>query len=126
MLFKALRFHHSPIYLKLLLNRGTSLRSCLLRIPEPLSSWSHKCPIAVFISEWNKLGNVHRQCADTSKFRKLTHTYLMQWMKWFERVLCRRLWIWSLVAETCDSGVNNFNLSFFFMITLLGDKRDLF
>jgi hypothetical protein len=44
LLFKALRFHQYPVYLKLLLERGSSLRSSLLKFPELSSSWSHRYP----------------------------------------------------------------------------------
>ncbi len=83
MLFKMLRFHHSPIYLKLLLDRGTSLRSSLLKNPELSSSWSHRCPIRVSITEWNKLCPSHRHCTDIGKFRRLIHSHLLQWVDWF-------------------------------------------
>jgi hypothetical protein len=78
LLFKALRFHHYPIYLKLLIERGSSLRSSLLKVPELPSSWSHMCPVRVTITEWNKLEIVHRRCTDINKFRGLIHSYLFQ------------------------------------------------
>jgi hypothetical protein len=74
--FKILRLHHTPIYLKLLLDHGTSLRSSLIRIPELSSSWSQRCPIRASIIEWNKLGAVHRHCVEINRFRTLIHTYL--------------------------------------------------
>ncbi len=53
MIFKILRFHHYPRYLKPMLERGTSRR--LLLTPELSSSWSYKCPIRVAITKWNKV-----------------------------------------------------------------------
>jgi hypothetical protein len=78
MMFKILRFHHYPRYLKPMLERGTSRRTCLLLIPELSSSWSYKCPIRVAITEWNKVDAAYRQSTDISGFRKLLHTYLMR------------------------------------------------
>jgi hypothetical protein len=75
MLFKILRFHHYPKYPKLLLDRGTSLRTSLLQNLGVTSSWSQRCPIQKAISEWNKL--THRRCSDVNRFKKITHTYLL-------------------------------------------------
>jgi hypothetical protein len=78
LLFKALRFHHYPRYLKLSLERGTSLRSSLLKPPKLTSSWSHRCPIRVSITDWNKLEAASRQCSNISGFKRLIHSRLLQ------------------------------------------------
>jgi hypothetical protein len=78
MLYKVLRFHHYPKYLKLMLERGTSVRVSLLKIPELTSSWSHRCPIRRIIVDWHKLRPVHRHCCDVSRFKRIIHEYLLE------------------------------------------------
>ncbi len=75
-LFRIWRFHRTPIYLKLLVDRGTSLWSSLIRISELLSSKSQRCPIRVSIIEWNKLEASHRYCVEINRFRTLILTYV--------------------------------------------------
>ncbi len=77
MLFKILRFHHYPKYLKSLLERGTSLRTSLLQNLTATSSWSQRCPIQKSISDWNKLSWIHRRCSDVNRFKKITHSYFL-------------------------------------------------
>ncbi len=73
MFFKMLRFHHYPNYLEFLLERGSSLRTSLIQIPEPSSSQSHKFSVRVAITEWNKV-DVAYPCTDISRFKRLLHT----------------------------------------------------
>ncbi len=80
MLSKILRSHLYPNYLKALLERGTSLRSSLLQIPELSSTWSHRCPVRQAIIEWNKADVAIRHCVDISRFRRLTHNYCARWV----------------------------------------------